>query len=208
MIFDLRFSIDVWGWLVAKIRPWGVSFLPLLFVIFAFTACNRPVVMPINNPKVKVLEVKVMEREQNEFDLLPPELGSNLDLTSIRLLDSRNSRHYWAAYNTDGDLCLVVGFNIGRPDWSAGRNCDKERQFDLHGIGVVVKGANHFTSVIFVPDGYPHSLVEAFPGQFVSENLIAFDSLAGLNGSIGDQSLIIVQSDVGDKPEIELQILR
>ncbi|MFK7805632.1 MAG: hypothetical protein AB8G95_28645 [Anaerolineae bacterium] len=162
----------------------------------------------IERPVVELNKIKMMEREQNDFDQLPPELGTNIDLDSVRLLDSRNSRKYWGATNEDGDLCLIVGFNIGRPDWSAGLNCDEERLFDSQGLGVATKGPNHFSGAIFVPDGYTLKLVDAFPGQYIAENLVAFDSLAGLQSAVGDQDGVIVQSVDGDKPDIELQIVR
>lgn len=149
-----------------------------------------------------------MQREQANYDFLPPELGSGLDVSSARLLDSRNSRKYWAVFDEAGEICLIVGFNIGRPDWSAGKSCSARGTFQAHGLSVVAKGDNHFSGAIFVPDGYTENLVDAFPDQYIAENLVAFDSLNSLNDSIGLQKVVIVQSVAGDKPDIELQILR
>ena len=174
----------------------------ILGVMLLFSCQNQePAVSSLN-------EVKVMQREQNEFDHLPSELGSNIDLDSVRLLDSRNSRKYWAAFDDEGNLCLILGFNIGRPDWSAGLNCDEARLFDAHGLSVAVKGSNHFSGAIFVPDGYTLNLVDAFPGQYIGENLVAFDSVAGLQSAVGDRDTVVVESVDGDKPAIELQIVR
>lgn len=182
-----------------RFRRW----LLMLLGFFSLAACQSQEVLvePFN-------EIKIMHREQDEFDQLPPELGTNLDLESVRLLDSRNSRKYWAAFNNDGDLCLIVGFNIGRPDWSAGLNCDEERLFDSQGLSVATKGPNHFSGAIFVPDGYTLNLVDAFPGQYIAENLVVFDSLAGLQSAVGDQDSIIVKSVDGNKPDIDLKIAK
>ena len=186
-----------YGWL----RLWLVVILGCILIVLV-SGCQSLEPSPVP------LQMAILERDPWDTDVLPKQLQSDLVLESVRLIDKRNNRHYWLAYDEAGALCLIVGFGVGRPDWGSGRGCADVATFQKHGVTVSVSGVNHFTSAVLVPDGYTQSLVNTFPGQFVATNLVAFDSKAAMNGVVGEQQTIMVGSDLGDLPEVELLLIR
>lgn len=180
----------------------GCKFFLVIVFASCFLAC-QPV-----EPELPEPHIALMDRSQLADDLPPSPLLSKIDSASARLIDKRNSRSYWAAYDTDGNICLIVGFAIGRPDYSAGMACERLSTFGQTGVTVTVKGANHFSSAVFVPDGYTQKLIETFPGNYVVTNLVAFDSLQALNRSAGDLSTVAVPSEKNDLPPLKVQIKR
>ncbi len=189
----------------AVISVWRQVYMPAILgciLIALLSGCQSL------EPAPAPLQMEILERDPWDTDVLPKQLQSDLVLESVRLIDKRNNRHYWLAYDEAGALCLIVGFGVGRPDWGSGRGCADVATFQKHGVTVSVSGVNHFTSAVLVPDGYTQSLVNSFPGQFVATNLVAFDSKAAMNGVVGEQQTIIVGSDLGDLPEIELLLIR
>ncbi len=181
-----------------------VSAVVVCVFLVGLTACSLQSPAPAQEPLV----IALLEREQRSDDGLPPELVGQLDPASVRLIDKRNSRTYWAARNRTGEICLIVGFNIGRPDFISGIGCAPDEVVQQEGMTVAIRSGTHFTSAIFVPDGYTHSLVETFPGNFVATNLVGFDSRESMASAIGDQQQVVVPSDDSLLPSLTVQILR
>lgn len=162
----------------------------------------------VSSNQANQLNLQLMEREQLAEDTLPAFLQSSVRPETSRLIDSRNSRTYWAAFNEDDEICLILGVNIDRPDFTAGLSCVDVEFFVQFGMHVVVQSGQIYSAAIFVPDGYTQALLDAFPGNYVAANFVAIDSATAASAAFPNDEPMILAGEETAARKLHIEPIR
>lgn len=189
-----------------------------LFMLLIVTAIGLIFILVQVHAQEPEAQVAIFHEPQTEADRLPEPLAArteSIDLSTTRFLGQTESRAYWAAYHKTDDLCIIGFSEVGNGEWVSSIGCDAVEYFHRHGIWLTSSSDTdqykHFSSAVFVPDGYTESATTRLTEANVTSNLIVFDTRESLESTASTYHGTVVvppdaKADTHAADDLELQL--
>jgi len=164
-------------------------------------ADNQPDVLSDTFQAVQQAEDRLPDAITSDFSEVQP--------SSTRLLAQYNNRTHWAAYNQEGEVCVISMIGTFPQDYVAALGCNTVEHFRKHGVFVRVYKDLHTdksevsTAVLF-PDGYQDTIRAQIPDAEVFENIVVFNNAMAVD--LPDATLTVAPDANESDEALELLI--